>query len=179
MDNGIFYMRPDLTVHFPGNRPGEVAGEIEIAKPERPQLEALEVLVIHLTADRDLGAAPANIDKKCLFLKKARCSCDPEIDQPGLLPAGDNTDIDLRLLAEQVEEFILVSCLSQGRGGDGNELLGRKCTGHFPQALADSDRPFHRYGKDLLFFELAFTKPDLLLLLGEHGIGMIRVDPHD
>ena len=63
--------------------PMRAGGELR-AQSDGPEPQGVEVVVMVLGTQDDLGAAAADVDEECLFVLKVKAAGNPEIDQPRL-----------------------------------------------------------------------------------------------
>ena len=80
------------------------AGEEAVGQAHGAELEAARGERLAPLADEHLGRAAADVDEQHALVEHRHRLQHAEVDQPRLLGAGDDLDLDARLVAGPVEE---------------------------------------------------------------------------
>jgi hypothetical protein len=167
--------RPDVApARLDGARRELGLGEVAAAEPDRAQLEAAGSQDLAPGAHDQLGRAAADVAHEHLPVEHRHGLEHAEVDEPRLLEAGDDLDVDA-LGPGPVDEGRPVGRLPHGRGGhrphgrpvDGGDLFE-------PDQRLDA--PVHGRGGEPLHVARRRAEPHHLALALEH-LDAVLVDP--
>ena len=95
-----------------------LTGEEAVGQPDRSQLEAAGGEHLSPLADQDLGRAAADVAQEQPAVEHRHGLQHAEVDEAGLLHAGDDLDLDARLLPRRGDELGVVLRLPDRARGD-------------------------------------------------------------
>ena len=154
------------------------AGEEAVGEPDGAELEAAGGQRLAPLAEQQLGRAAADVDEEHPLVEHRHRLQHAEVDQPGLLGAGDDLDVDARLVACPVEEDVGVGRLAHGAGGDGAQR-GAVAVGDAAHPAQAGDAAVDGFGRHLLHVAAAVPEPDDLLLPGQRLEAVAADGPGD
>ena len=105
--------------HHPMGVGGKLRAQTNGAEPQR-----VEIAMLMLGAQDDLGAAAADVDEERLLALEVKAAGHAEIDQPRLFLARHHAHVELRSFLQPLDERSLVPGLPRRRGGHGNHVVG-------------------------------------------------------
>ena len=141
-------------------------GEEPLGEPDGADLEAAGGQHVAPRPDDELGAAAADVDDEHLLVEDRHRLQHPEVDQPGLLDAGDHLDADVGLGQRRLQEVVPVLGLPHGAGGHGVDL-GAEAVGDAAEPAEGGDAPLDGVGRQLLHVARPRAEPDDLLVAGQ------------
>ena len=95
---------------------GNAVGKEPIGQANGANLEAPGEQHLAALADEELGAAAADVDEHELAVVHLQRLEHAQVDQPGLLGAGNDLHFDAGLGPTAIDELLLVGCLAHRRG---------------------------------------------------------------
>ena len=90
--------------------------------------------------DDELGRAPADVDEEERVVGRRELAAHGEVDEAGLLLAGDHVHADAGALPDGGDEVVGIGRLADGAGRHGAHDLGARAVGELGQVL-DGRRP--------------------------------------
>ena len=145
---------------------GDPSAKKRLVEPDGPELERAGRQRLAPLAEHQLGAAAPDVADEQPLVEHGQGGEHAQVDEAGLLPAGDDLDLDPGLAPGPVEEAVVVLRLADGGGGHAPQL-GAVGVGQATEATQHLDAPLHRRGREVLHVAGPLAQADLLLLPGD------------
>ncbi len=122
---------------------GEALGQADDA-----QLQRRRVVELLRVGEDDLQRAAAEIEQRHPPLAQVQRTARPQVDEPRLLVAADDADVDARLVAGGAHELTAVLRLANGAGRDRHQRVDLVPIGDAPQRLQRVQAAPEHLGRD-------------------------------
>ncbi len=97
--------------------------EEALGEAQNAELQAFLHLDHAAVGEAELDAAAADVDERRPPLTQVEGVRHREVDEAGLLAAGDQIDVNAELAADLGDEVAAVLCLADGAGRDGDDAV--------------------------------------------------------
>ncbi len=154
------------------NRPGSWPAPASSSSSRTDPMVCDSLQMIPRPVDqRDLDAAPAEIDEEPRLRGDRDPALDRQVDQPGLLGAGDDLEVDAGLVAHPLDEALAVRALANSARRDGPVAGDPEDVHPLPEAGERRHRAVHGVARQLAGEEDVVPESDRRPLTLQHGPG--------
>ena len=146
---------------------GLVAGH-GVREEHAPHVGALHHVDVTARRDGNLRASAPDVDETDGIGNAQKAREDPEPNEARLFHARDHGDLDARVLTGELEKFVAVLGVAQGRRADGPDFGDAVRGADFHEGLEGLHRAVHSLGLQNAGFEGTFAEADHRLDAVEH-----------
>jgi hypothetical protein len=104
-------------------RAGRIGARAGLRQPDHPQLQRRRVVQLLGVGEDHLERAASQVDLGEALLAEIDRAARAQVDEPRLLVAADDADVDARLVARRAHELAAVLGLAHSAGGDGGQRV--------------------------------------------------------